>query len=62
MIVEIKMDDGSGILSLLILGIIIGFMIGYYVASDNYKTEAINRNYAIYCPSDGNFAWKDECK
>lgn len=56
------MDDGSGILSLLILGIIIGFMIGYYVASDNYKTEAINRNYAIYCPSDGNFAWKDECK
>ena len=32
-----------------------------YLWSNKYETEAINRGYALYCPSTGNFAWKGEC-
>ena len=29
---------------------------------EKLKAEAIERDYALYCPKDGNFAWKGECK
>jgi putative exporter of polyketide antibiotics len=29
---------------------------------ENLKAEAIERDYALYCPKDGQFAWKGECK
>lgn len=29
---------------------------------ENLKAEAIERDYALYCPRDGEFAWKGECK
>ncbi len=25
------------------------------------RQEAIDRDYALYCPKDGQFAWKGEC-
>lgn len=27
-----------------------------------YKLEAIERGYAQYCPNNGEWAWKGECK
>lgn len=32
-----------------------------YVEVTTIRTEAIERGYAIYCPTTGNFAWKGEC-
>lgn len=26
------------------------------------KRQAIERGYALYCPADGEFAWKGECE
>lgn len=32
-----------------------------YIDVSTIRTEAIERGYAIYCPTTGNFAWKGEC-
>lgn len=32
-----------------------------YIDVSTIRTEAIERGYAIYCPTTGNFSWKDEC-
>lgn len=29
---------------------------------EKLKAEAIEHDYASYCPKDGQFAWKGECK
>lgn len=30
--------------------------------SKSYQTAAIERGFALYCPTNGKFAWKDECE
>jgi hypothetical protein len=34
----------------------------HYSTASSYEEQAINRGYALYCPKDGEFAWKGECK
>lgn len=34
--------------------------LGHFNAPD-WQDEAIERGFALYCPSDGKFAWKGEC-
>ena len=34
---------------------------GSAAASHHYEAQAIERGYALYCPKDGEFAWKGEC-
>lgn len=46
-----------------------GFIIGAFIASlitmdvttNFYKNQAIERGYALHCPTNGKFAWKGEC-
>lgn len=40
----------------------VGLVMGAMSTSDMYEEQAIERGYALYCPADGNFAWKGECK
>lgn len=28
---------------------------------DNLRQQAVERGYALYCPTDGKWAWKGEC-
>lgn len=32
-----------------------------YIDVTTIRAEAIDRGYALYCPSTGNFAWKGDC-
>lgn len=51
------------IVIMFIILITIGLMIDKK-NTDNLKTlkaGAIERGYALYCPNDGRFEWKDEC-
>ena len=42
-------------------GIFFGGMVGLGVEVNQYRSQAIERGYALYCPNDGAFAWKGEC-
>jgi hypothetical protein len=56
-------------LGFIIIGLIVGA--GLYImilgsgisnnVANKYKTQAIERGYALYCPTTGNFAWINEC-
>jgi hypothetical protein len=47
-------------------GVTVGFIIGALVFGNmvkaDWRTDTVNRGLAIYCPIDGNWAWKGECK
>jgi hypothetical protein len=47
----------------LALGLCIVFLLGVATGSSNLKfqAQAIERGYALHCPSDGRFAWIGEC-
>lgn len=53
-------EGNSFITGIVIGGLIVGIMTGLTVSS-SYEKSAIERGYALYCPTDGNFAWKGEC-
>ncbi len=55
------MDDGGVFIVVLVVGLIIGILIGHIATSQDFQAEAIQRGYALFCPQDGEFAWKDEC-
>ena len=49
------------------MGIVIGLIGGAAIAIiddpvNDMKRQAIERGYALYCPADGEFAWKGECE
>lgn len=33
----------------------------FFTPNSYWEAEAIERGYALYCPLDGEFAWKGEC-
>jgi len=49
----------------LVLGVIVWVAIvtstNLYIDVATIRAEAIERGYAIYCPTTGNFSWKGEC-
>jgi hypothetical protein len=53
------MDEGLSIL-VIFVSIFIGFIFGVISGEGEMKTQAIDRGYALYCPSSGNFAWQGE--
>lgn len=55
------MDDGGVFIIVLVVGLIIGILIGHIATSQDFQAEAIQRGYALFCPQDGEFVWKDEC-
>jgi hypothetical protein len=56
------MDDGFAIIMLVVVAVFIGFIVGVIVGEGDIKTQAIQRGYALYCPSSGDYAWQGECK
>ena len=57
---ESEIDGGTLMLGLA-AGFLLGVMVGAGIADKIARTEAIERGFALYCPDDGAFAWKDEC-
>ncbi len=45
---------------LLFVGLFMGGII--YLNEGRWESAAIERGYATYCPMDGEWAWKGECK
>ena len=48
----------------LFLGICFGLMvavISWGVTNNNWKRETVDRGLALYCPTDGQWAWVGEC-
>lgn len=51
----------------LMVGMTIALIVGATMAyifttpTSEWQSNAIERGYALYCPSTGDFAWKDEC-
>lgn len=54
------MMDGDA-LGPLTAALVLVLAIGWYTTNKQWKNEAIDRGYALYCPISGDFAWKDEC-
>ena len=50
----------------LMVGVILGFVIGTVIATafsiNAYQTRIVERGYGLYCPNNGVFAFKGECK
>lgn len=42
-------------------GLLFGLLAGMGVREVAFRSQAIERGFALYCPDDGAFAWKDEC-
>ena len=40
----------------------IGHVQGSNAMQDQLQTQAIEHGYALYCPTDGKFAWHGECE
>jgi hypothetical protein len=40
---------------------IFGPPITLYLANQSWEEQAIERDYGLYCPNTGDFAWKGEC-
>ena len=47
---------------LLVLAVIVTLVIALKLQGYKYKTEAVERGYAEYCPDTDNWAWKGECE
>jgi hypothetical protein len=56
------MDDGFAIIMLVVVAGFIGFIVGVIVGEVEMQAQAIQRGYALYCPSSGDYAWQGECK
>ena len=46
----------------LALGLFTGALVIGNAVNEGWRTDTVNRGLAIYCPIDGNWAWKGECK
>jgi hypothetical protein len=45
-----------------VLGLIVGATFLGLTTSTGWKTDIVDRGLAIYCPTDGQWAWVGECK
>ncbi len=45
-----------------IMGIALGFYVGFSYASWTFQKDLINRGMAQYCPDTGEWAFKGECE
>jgi capsular polysaccharide biosynthesis protein len=55
------MDDSS---ASFLAGIVIGLGIAIFsnmLQHNVWRTDTVNRGLAIYCPNNGEWAWKGEC-
>lgn len=38
------------------------FFMSYWTPTSYWQSQTIQRGYALYCPTDGKFAWIGECE
>lgn len=50
-----------GIVVLIASCFVLGALFGHADGRGKMRDQAIQRGYALYCPTDGDFAWKGEC-
>lgn len=57
-------DEGAagGLFLGLVVGVIIGVIFATNITNEQWHTDLINRGHAIYCPINGEFAYKGECQ
>jgi hypothetical protein len=63
------MVDFSGVIQgllwliclLIVFGVIMILSVGILFFQPDYKQEAIDRGFAVYCQDDGSWAWVGEC-
>lgn len=46
----------------IIVGLVVGFIAGVSEQRARFKQGAIERGYGLYCPTNGDWAWKGECE
>lgn len=56
------MDDGFSMFMFLVVCIGLGLLIGNFYTGKVFQKQAIERGYAQYCPANGAWAWKGECR
>lgn len=56
------MTGSDAVVWVFTFGLLVGVVIGAVIFDSGYKAEAVERGYASYCPTDGNWAWKGECR
>jgi len=49
----------AGIVGAVVVCMVI--IVVFTTPTSEWQSNAIERGYALYCPSTGDFAWKDEC-
>lgn len=63
---DLKSHFHTIVFAMTVLGILAVYIFVYAVVTDTTgietKQEAIDRGYALYCPKNGEFAWKGECE
>ena len=45
----------------LAMGVLLSALLTSAILSSSYESDLINRGYALYCPTNGEFAFKGEC-
>ena len=45
-----------------VAGLIVGGVLFGNIVNSGWKTDSVDRGLAIYCPTDGEWAWVGECK
>jgi len=56
------MDEaGSVFFAGFVIGAIVATIFTVNIINQDWHVDLINRGYAIYCPDDGEFAYKGEC-
>lgn len=56
------MDDGFEVLIFITAAAAIGMIAGGSFTRADFKIQAIEHGYAQYCPANGAWAWKGECR
>lgn len=41
---------------------LLGYVVWDWTTTPDWQREAIQRGFALYCPGNGEFAWKGECE
>jgi hypothetical protein len=56
------MSDGAWIIWWSTFIFCVGLALGHRTTDFYYRLNAIERGYGLYCPANGDFAWKGECR
>jgi hypothetical protein len=54
-------DDKFALYLTVFLVFVLGYLFGWVITAATNEIDAIDRGFALYCPSTGDFAWKGEC-